>query len=174
MTDPDSSLCFNWIYRHPLLVCLACEQSYACRINILTIYIVCIPHDEHWWHSTLMWVHWFFRRKIEDLEGERQRLEGQNSILEMRLERHNLQVSTKTSLQLFSVMDLPLCRKETNLITPKAAAQPKWHHRLIHTNLSHNWQFLKHNWTQVWFQQHQWKSCRTCGWFKVKLIGCRD
>uniref|UniRef100_A0A667WJ23 Mitotic spindle assembly checkpoint protein MAD1 n=1 Tax=Myripristis murdjan TaxID=586833 RepID=A0A667WJ23_9TELE len=32
-----------------------------------------------------------FRLKIEDLEAERQRLEEQNSILEMRLERHNLQ-----------------------------------------------------------------------------------
>ncbi|XP_072240818.1 mitotic spindle assembly checkpoint protein MAD1 [Leuresthes tenuis] len=31
------------------------------------------------------------RQKIEDLETERQRLEGQNNILEMRLERHNLQ-----------------------------------------------------------------------------------
>lgn len=31
------------------------------------------------------------RQKIEDLEGERQRLEEQNNILEMRLERHNLQ-----------------------------------------------------------------------------------
>uniref|UniRef100_A0A672GAY8 Mitotic spindle assembly checkpoint protein MAD1 n=1 Tax=Salarias fasciatus TaxID=181472 RepID=A0A672GAY8_SALFA len=33
----------------------------------------------------------FFRQKIEDLETERQRLEEQNNILEMRLERHNLQ-----------------------------------------------------------------------------------
>ncbi|KAK9540695.1 hypothetical protein VZT92_003132 [Zoarces viviparus] len=31
------------------------------------------------------------RQKIEDLEAERQRLEQQNNILEMRLERHNLQ-----------------------------------------------------------------------------------
>ncbi|KAM4603748.1 mitotic spindle assembly checkpoint protein MAD1 [Polymixia lowei] len=31
------------------------------------------------------------RQKIEDLVGERQRLEEQNNILEMRLERHNLQ-----------------------------------------------------------------------------------
>ncbi|XP_034400106.1 mitotic spindle assembly checkpoint protein MAD1 isoform X1 [Cyclopterus lumpus] len=31
------------------------------------------------------------RQKIEDLEAERQRLEEQNNILEMRLERHNLQ-----------------------------------------------------------------------------------
>ncbi|XP_035993315.1 mitotic spindle assembly checkpoint protein MAD1-like [Fundulus heteroclitus] len=31
------------------------------------------------------------RQKIEDLEKERQRLEEQNNILEMRLERHNLQ-----------------------------------------------------------------------------------
>ncbi|KAM9314967.1 mitotic spindle assembly checkpoint protein MAD1 [Pholidichthys leucotaenia] len=31
------------------------------------------------------------RQKIEDLESERQRLEEQNNILEMRLERHNLQ-----------------------------------------------------------------------------------
>lgn len=31
------------------------------------------------------------REKIEDLEAERQRLEEQNNILEMRLERHNLQ-----------------------------------------------------------------------------------
>lgn len=34
----------------------------------------------------------FFREKIEELEAERQRLEEQNNILEMRLERHNLQV----------------------------------------------------------------------------------
>lgn len=33
----------------------------------------------------------FLRQKIEDLEAERQRLEQQNNILEMRLERHNLQ-----------------------------------------------------------------------------------
>ncbi|KAM6972734.1 mitotic spindle assembly checkpoint protein MAD1 [Aplochiton taeniatus] len=31
------------------------------------------------------------RQKIEELEGERQKLEEQNSVLEMRLERHNLQ-----------------------------------------------------------------------------------
>ncbi|XP_068593531.1 mitotic spindle assembly checkpoint protein MAD1 isoform X1 [Cebidichthys violaceus] len=31
------------------------------------------------------------RQKIEDLEAERQRLEQQNNVLEMRLERHNLQ-----------------------------------------------------------------------------------
>uniref|UniRef100_A0A4W6DKL8 Mitotic spindle assembly checkpoint protein MAD1 n=1 Tax=Lates calcarifer TaxID=8187 RepID=A0A4W6DKL8_LATCA len=31
------------------------------------------------------------RQKIEDLEAERQRLEEQNNVLEMRLERHNLQ-----------------------------------------------------------------------------------
>lgn len=43
-------------------------------------------------------MHAFFRQKIEDLEAERQRLEEQNNILEMRLERHNLQVGTKTSL----------------------------------------------------------------------------
>ncbi|MEQ2295153.1 hypothetical protein AMECASPLE_011179 [Ameca splendens] len=35
------------------------------------------------------------RQKIEDLERDRQRLEEQNNILEMRLERHNLQVGTK-------------------------------------------------------------------------------
>lgn len=34
----------------------------------------------------------FFRQKIEDLEAERQSLEQQNNVLEMRLERHNLQV----------------------------------------------------------------------------------
>uniref|UniRef100_A0A8C1EPX3 Mitotic spindle assembly checkpoint protein MAD1 n=2 Tax=Cyprinus carpio TaxID=7962 RepID=A0A8C1EPX3_CYPCA len=33
----------------------------------------------------------FFRQKIEELEAERQQLEEQNNILEMRLERHNLQ-----------------------------------------------------------------------------------
>uniref|UniRef100_A0A8C5FNY2 Mitotic arrest deficient 1 like 1 n=1 Tax=Gadus morhua TaxID=8049 RepID=A0A8C5FNY2_GADMO len=33
----------------------------------------------------------FCRQKIEDVEGERQRLEEQNNILEMRLERHSLQ-----------------------------------------------------------------------------------
>ncbi|XP_062865888.1 mitotic spindle assembly checkpoint protein MAD1 [Trichomycterus rosablanca] len=33
----------------------------------------------------------FLRQKIEELETERQRLEEQNNILEMRLERHNLQ-----------------------------------------------------------------------------------
>lgn len=41
-------------------------------------------------------MHAYFRQKIEDLEAERQRLEEQNNILEMRLERHNLQVGTKT------------------------------------------------------------------------------
>lgn len=49
-------------------------------------------------------------------------MEEQNNILEMRLERHNLQVGTKTSLQLFSVMDLLVWHKGTNLITPRAAA----------------------------------------------------
>ncbi len=34
----------------------------------------------------------FFRQKIEELEAERQQLEEQNNTLEMRLERHNLQV----------------------------------------------------------------------------------
>ncbi|KAB5523195.1 hypothetical protein PHYPO_G00149740 [Pangasianodon hypophthalmus] len=33
----------------------------------------------------------FLRQKIEELESERQKLEEQNNILEMRLERHNLQ-----------------------------------------------------------------------------------
>lgn len=65
-----------------------------------------------------------FRQKIEDLEAERQRLEEQNNILEMRLERHNLQVGTESSLQLFSVMDLVVWHKGTNLITPMAAALP--------------------------------------------------
>uniref|UniRef100_A0A8C5FYF9 Mitotic spindle assembly checkpoint protein MAD1 n=1 Tax=Gouania willdenowi TaxID=441366 RepID=A0A8C5FYF9_GOUWI len=37
------------------------------------------------------YMHLFHRQKIEDLEAERQRLEEQNNILEMRLERHNLQ-----------------------------------------------------------------------------------
>lgn len=64
----------------------------------------------------------FFRQKIEDLEQERQRLEEKNNILEMRLERHNLQVGTKTSVQLFFVMDLLVWRKGTNLITPRVAA----------------------------------------------------
>lgn len=66
--------------------------------------------------------HAFFRQKIEDLEAERQRLEEKNNILEMRLERHNLQVGTDTSLQLFSVTDLLVWHKGTNLITPMAAA----------------------------------------------------
>ena len=65
-----------------------------------------------------------FRQKIEDLEAERQRLEEQNNILEMRLERHNLQVGIESSLQLFSVMDLVVWHKGTNLITPMAAALP--------------------------------------------------
>lgn len=69
-------------------------------------------------------VHTFFRQKIEDLEAERQRLEEQNNILEMRLERNNLQVGTETSLQLFSVMNLLVWHKGTNLITPMAAALP--------------------------------------------------
>uniref|UniRef100_A0A8C4I197 Mitotic spindle assembly checkpoint protein MAD1 n=1 Tax=Dicentrarchus labrax TaxID=13489 RepID=A0A8C4I197_DICLA len=42
-------------------------------------------------HMHKLCVHIFFRQKIEDLEAERQRLEEQNNILEMRLERHNLQ-----------------------------------------------------------------------------------
>uniref|UniRef100_A0AAQ5ZAD5 Mitotic spindle assembly checkpoint protein MAD1 n=1 Tax=Amphiprion ocellaris TaxID=80972 RepID=A0AAQ5ZAD5_AMPOC len=49
----------------------------SCFQNKLLLYIV--------------YVHAFFRQKIEDLERERQRLEEQNNILEMRLERHNLQ-----------------------------------------------------------------------------------
>ncbi|XP_031670442.1 mitotic spindle assembly checkpoint protein MAD1 [Oncorhynchus kisutch] len=35
------------------------------------------------------------RLKIEELEGERQRLEEQNNVLELRLERHNLQVHSR-------------------------------------------------------------------------------
>uniref|UniRef100_A0A3Q3WCW2 Mitotic spindle assembly checkpoint protein MAD1 n=1 Tax=Mola mola TaxID=94237 RepID=A0A3Q3WCW2_MOLML len=41
--------------------------------------------------QTVMYLHAYFRQKIEDLEAERQRLEEQNNTLEMRLERHNLQ-----------------------------------------------------------------------------------
>lgn len=49
-----------------------------------------------------MYLHAYFRQKIEDLEAERQRLEEQNNTLEMRLERHNLQVGTKIfSLSVF-------------------------------------------------------------------------
>lgn len=44
----------------------------------------------------------YIREKIEDLEADRQRLEEQNNNLEMRLERHNLQVGRRCSLQLFS------------------------------------------------------------------------
>lgn len=36
------------------------------------------------------------RLKVEELETERQKLEEQNNILEMRLERHHLQVRTST------------------------------------------------------------------------------
>lgn len=49
--------------------------------------------------STVNGAHWvqtlliFSRQKIEDLEAERQRLQEQNEMLEMRLERLNLQVS---------------------------------------------------------------------------------
>uniref|UniRef100_A0A7N6A0Y3 Mitotic spindle assembly checkpoint protein MAD1 n=1 Tax=Anabas testudineus TaxID=64144 RepID=A0A7N6A0Y3_ANATE len=57
----------------------ACEQSYAFRMNQSTR------------KNKQMCVHAFYRQKIEDLEAERQRLEEQNNILEMRLERHNLQ-----------------------------------------------------------------------------------
>lgn len=32
------------------------------------------------------------RQKIEELEAQRSRLEEQNNVLEMRLERHNVQV----------------------------------------------------------------------------------
>lgn len=67
------------------------------------------------------------RQKIEDLEAERQRLEEQNNILEMRLERHNLQVSSKASLRIFSVMDSLVPLKETNLINLGAAAWSLWH-----------------------------------------------
>ena len=46
-----------------------------------------------------MFLSFFFcRQKIEDVEGERQRLEEQNNILEMRLERHSLQVGVPCAL----------------------------------------------------------------------------
>lgn len=51
-------------------------------------------------------------------------MEELNNILEMRLERHNLQVGALSSLQLFSVMDLLVWHKGTNLITPRAADEP--------------------------------------------------
>lgn len=44
------------------------------------------------------------RQKIEELELERQRLQEQNNILELRLERHNLQV-THTFCRLIHVDD---------------------------------------------------------------------
>uniref|UniRef100_A0AAQ6A4J0 Mitotic spindle assembly checkpoint protein MAD1 n=1 Tax=Amphiprion ocellaris TaxID=80972 RepID=A0AAQ6A4J0_AMPOC len=53
------------------------EETGALKLQLQTVNIV--------------YVHAFFRQKIEDLERERQRLEEQNNILEMRLERHNLQ-----------------------------------------------------------------------------------
>lgn len=87
----------------------ACEQSYAFRMNQSTR------------KNKQMCVHAFYRQKIEDLEAERQRLEEQNNILEMRLERHNLQVGTKTSYQLFSVMNLLIWHKGTNLPTQREA-----------------------------------------------------
>lgn len=130
------------------------EQSYTPKINLFTLW-------HTWSHLCMLGVikqcmcmHLFLRQKIEDLERERQRLEEQNNILEMRLERHNLQVGALSSLQLFSVMDLLVWHKGTNLITPRAADEPAWHYRLIHTNVSHIWQFFKHNWTQVWLEQH--------------------
>lgn len=39
------------------------------------------------------------RLKIEELEGERQRLEEQNNVLELRLERHNLQVHSRVCVR---------------------------------------------------------------------------
>uniref|UniRef100_A0A671LLE3 Mitotic arrest deficient 1 like 1 n=1 Tax=Sinocyclocheilus anshuiensis TaxID=1608454 RepID=A0A671LLE3_9TELE len=41
--------------------------------------------------AQMVYVFVFLRQKIEELESERQQLEEQNNILEMRLERHNLQ-----------------------------------------------------------------------------------
>lgn len=61
------------------------------------------------------------RQKIEDLEADRQRLEEQNNNLEMRLERHNLQVGRRCFLQLFSLMDSVLWHKGTTLAAPLAA-----------------------------------------------------
>lgn len=62
------------------------------------------------------------RQKIEDLEADRQRLEEQNNNLEMRLERHHLQVGRRCFLHLFSVMDSVVWRKGTTLVAPLAAA----------------------------------------------------
>lgn len=89
------------------------EQNYTPKIN--TVYFM------HKFLTSII-VFAFFRQKIEDLEQERQSLEEKNNILEMRLERHNLQVGTNTSIQLFFVMDLLVWRKGTNLITLRVAA----------------------------------------------------
>lgn len=65
------------------------------------------------------------RQKIEDLEADRQRLEERNNNLEMRLERHNLQVGRRCFLQLFSLTDAVVWRGGTTLAAaPPAAA--KW------------------------------------------------
>lgn len=64
----------------------------------------------------------YHRQKIEDLEADRQRLEEQNNNLEMRLERHNLQVGRRCFLQLFSLMDSGVWHKGTTLAAPLAAA----------------------------------------------------
>ena len=53
-------------------------------------------HHRYWAHSSKECVCCVGRLKIEELEGERQRLEEQNNVLELRLERHNLQVGTQS------------------------------------------------------------------------------
>uniref|UniRef100_A0A4W5R4Z8 Mitotic arrest deficient 1 like 1 n=1 Tax=Hucho hucho TaxID=62062 RepID=A0A4W5R4Z8_9TELE len=55
------------------------------------------------------------RLKIEELEGERQRLEEQNSVLELRLERHNLQGDynpVKTKVLHFSLNPTSMAKQQ--------------------------------------------------------------
>uniref|UniRef100_A0A8K9X2C0 Mitotic spindle assembly checkpoint protein MAD1 n=1 Tax=Oncorhynchus mykiss TaxID=8022 RepID=A0A8K9X2C0_ONCMY len=58
---------------------------------------------------------WLFLLKIEELEGERQRLEEQNNVLELRLERHNLQGDynpVKTKVLHFSLNPTSMAKQQ--------------------------------------------------------------
>uniref|UniRef100_A0A7N9ALC9 Mitotic spindle assembly checkpoint protein MAD1 n=1 Tax=Mastacembelus armatus TaxID=205130 RepID=A0A7N9ALC9_9TELE len=75
-------------------VCVHSKTSSKFRFIEFCKFMLKLTKQHLWYRAeikTYVCVHLIFRKKIEDLEAERQRLEEQNNILEMRLERHNLQ-----------------------------------------------------------------------------------
>uniref|UniRef100_A0A3Q3KFM4 Mitotic spindle assembly checkpoint protein MAD1 n=1 Tax=Monopterus albus TaxID=43700 RepID=A0A3Q3KFM4_MONAL len=73
------------------------------------------------------------REKIEDLEAERQRLEEQNNILEMRLERHNLQGDydpVKTQVLHFKMNPTAVAKQQRRLCARCRMEEPRPIHKM--------------------------------------------